>query len=192
MKRARIVLRCYVCLESFATPAVVTKCGHVGHQQCVKKWVDHAHKCAECAAPLRTYEYSWVTGDVAKYRPRSAGTLGWSLPSLCGLEASLRPLVGLRPDQVNEVYASSLEVLTYVVSLVRDVLGKRAFPSEVLVSDLSKEVPQGVAVVCLADGLGPKADPKDGSLVDGSVRVIASPTRVSLGDARGVVVSLVF
>lgn len=101
-----VKIKCYICLEGFEGNVVITKCRHLGHLACVKKWVDHAHKCFECGRGLCSHEYSLVGKGYAKY----------CMPVVTTLPSKVPCLVGLDPDREED--------LDYAVSVVSDLVGR--------------------------------------------------------------------
>lgn len=138
----RVYIECPVCLEGFVEPTselaskgevslavvVVTKCRHLGHLACMKKWVDYAKKCPECSRELLVYEYSIVRQDRVVYSAPGFGA-SFRVAALCGLGSRLSGLVGRGADEV-----WSDELVGYVLAVVSGIL-QRPLPSQVEVSD---------------------------------------------------------
>lgn len=115
-----VKISCYVCLEGFAGDVVVTKCRHLGHLACVKKWVDHAHNCFECGRGLCAHEYSLVGKGYAKYRAPEVTTLPSKVPCLVGLDPGRDEDVEYAASVVSDLVGRSVAYVT--------VLGRRDRP----------------------------------------------------------------
>lgn len=122
----KVYLECPVCLKGFKpmTNVVMTRCDHVGHLECMKKWVDYAKSCPTCSGELKVYEYCIVDTGRVVYHPPGLGS-SFRIASLCGLAPRLVPLIGAPEEKM-----WGDETVSYVIAVICEVLGK-ALPSRI-------------------------------------------------------------